>query len=91
MKKIDPKALAVSLGLTWSMVILLAGWVSAIGWCVQFVEVMGSVYIGYKPGFVGGIIGAVWAFFDGAIGGLVIALIYNAVTRAESKDELGKS
>ena len=81
MEKLSAKGLAVSLGLTWALGILLAGWVSSFGWCRGFVDVMGSVYIGYGPGFTGGLIGAVWAFFDGAVGGLVIALIYNAVCR----------
>ncbi|MEX0961665.1 MAG: bacteriophage holin [Simkaniaceae bacterium] len=67
----------LALGITWSFSILMAGWLAAFGWGPPFVEVMGSFYIGYEPTFIGAIIGAIWAFFDGAIGGLIFSLFYN--------------
>ena len=83
MEKLSIKGLAVALGATWSLGVLFAGWASMFGWCGKFVEVMGSIYIGYGSSFTGALIGAVWGFFDGAVGGLVIALIYNAVTKRQ--------
>lgn len=81
MEKLNVKALALALGVTWSLFVLCIGWAAGLGWGTRLVEVMSSVYIGYAPCFVGGIIGALWGFFDGAVGGLIIALVYNAVAR----------
>ena len=47
------------------------------------VALMGSLYVGYDASFLGGIVGALWAFVDGAIAGALIALIYNAVARTQ--------
>jgi hypothetical protein len=81
MKKLSVKGLAIGLGATWAICMLFAGWASIFGWCTKFVEVMGSIYIGFKPTFAGAIIGAIWGFFDAGIGGLIIAVIYNAVAK----------
>ena len=81
MEKLNVKALAVGLGVSWAFFMLFAGWVSIFGWGTEFVEVMASVYIGFKPSFLGGVIGAIWGFIDGAIGGAIIALVYNAIVK----------
>lgn len=60
---------------------LFAGWASILGWCAKFVEIMASIYIGFKPTFLGGIIGAIWGFIDGAVGGAIIAFVYNIATK----------
>lgn len=80
---LNVKALALALGLSWSFLILFTGWVSMFGWGTRFVEVMSSLYIGFAPTFFGGIIGAIWAFIDGAIGGAIVALVYNRVVRKQ--------
>lgn len=81
MEKLSVKGLAMGLGVAWSLCLLFSGWVAVFGWTTKFVELMGSVYIGYEPGIMGGLIGAAWGFVDGAIGGLIIAVTYNAVAR----------
>jgi len=81
MEKMNVKALAIALGSAWGLCMLFIGFASMFGMAEKFVEVMGSGYIGFEPTFVGSIIGAVWGFVDGAIGGIVIALIYNAVAK----------
>ncbi|MFQ5656124.1 MAG: bacteriophage holin [Candidatus Methylomirabilales bacterium] len=80
---LNVKALALALGVSWSFLILFTGWVSMFGWGTRFVEVMSSLYIGFAPTFFGGIIGAMWAFIDGAIGGAIVALVYNRVVRKQ--------
>ena len=80
MDRLNVKALAGGLGVSWALCILLAGWASALGWGERFVEVMSSVYIGYASSFFGGIIGAAWGLIDGALGGAVIAIVYNAIS-----------
>lgn len=79
MEKLNIKALAFGLGVSWAFAMLFLGWASMFGWGTKLVEVMASVYIGYAPSFLGGIIGAIWGFFDGAIGGAIIAYAYNNV------------
>jgi len=81
MNKLNVKALTIALGSAWALCMLLAGWAAMFGWSVKFVEVMGSAYIGFEPSFLGGIIGAFWGFVDGAVGGFVIAVIYNAIAK----------
>jgi len=81
MQKLSLKGLTIAFGATWGLCTLFAGWFSMFGWCGKFVDVMSSIYIGYSQSFFGSIIGALWGFLDGAIGGLIIALIYNAVTK----------
>jgi hypothetical protein len=86
MDKLRIVPLAVALGAVWALGVLFVGWVSSFGWGVNFVDVMSSMYIGYKPSFLGGIIGAIWAFVDGAIGGAIIAVVYNAFARKKQTE-----
>ncbi len=81
MGKLNVKALAVALGVAWAICVLFVGWASMFGWGTKFVEMMASVYIGFAPTFFGAVIGAGWAFVDGAIGGAIIAFVYNAVAK----------
>ena len=69
----------MGLGVSWAACMLFVGWAAVFGWGVKFVDVMSSVYIGFEPTVVGGIVGALWGFVDGAIGGLLIAVVYNRV------------
>ncbi len=84
MYKLNVKALAVALGVLWSVCMLFAGWGSMFGWGGKLVEVMASVYIGYTPTFWGALIGAMWGFIDGAIGGAIIAFVYNIIAREKT-------
>jgi len=81
MNRLNVKALAIALGSSWALCILFAGWAAIFGWSVQFVDVMGSVYPGYGASFLGGIIGALWGFVDGAVAGVVIAVVYNFASK----------
>ncbi|VAW59829.1 hypothetical protein MNBD_GAMMA11-108 [hydrothermal vent metagenome] len=83
MHKLNVKGLAIALGSAWGFCMLFAGWASIYGWAIEFVDIMGSVYIGYEATFIGAIIGAIWGFVDGATGGLMIAVIYNVVSKAK--------
>jgi len=85
MEKLSVKGLAVAIGGAWAICMLFLGWVAIFGWGVKVVEVISSVYIGFSPTFFGGIIGAAWGFIDGAIGGAIIALVYNAIVRKKGR------
>jgi hypothetical protein len=81
MQRLSVSAMALGFGLTWAVAVLSIGWTSTFGWGTRIVEVLSSLYVGYAPGFLGGTIGALWALVDGAIGGAIFALVYNAVVR----------
>ena len=79
MQKLDIKAFAAACGIAWAAGILFLGWAAAFGWGGRLVEVISSVYIGYRPTVLGAVVGALWALVDGAIGGAIIALLYNVL------------
>jgi len=81
--KLKPLALGVSLGLVWGLSIFITTWVSYYtGYANLFLQTMaGSIYPGYSITPVGSFTGFVYSFLDGLIGGGLIALIYNRITR----------
>jgi hypothetical protein len=81
MEKLSVKAFALACGITFAIYVVFIGWTAAIGWGTGIVNGLSSLYIGYAPSFLGGIIGGVYAFVDGAIGGAIFALLYNALVR----------
>lgn len=78
-QKINPKALALSLGIIWAVGIFLLGILPVIfnGWAKTMVLSISSLYIGFKPTFGGAVIGAIWGFVDGFISGWIIGWLYN--------------
>ena len=81
-QKCDPIALGIGIG------ILLAAYAFLLGliawwwdWGTVIVLTLSSLYIGYAPTLLGSIIGALWAFVDGFIAGVVIAWVYNKVRK----------
>lgn len=81
MNKCQPLALGIAIGVLWAAYVFFAGIAAMFGWGNAMVETLGSFYIGYAASFVGAVIGAVWAFVDGFIAGVVIAWIYNVVAK----------
>ena len=76
--KINVKAFALTVGLFWGFGLLFITW-----WIILFegasgdVTLIGRVYRGYCISLSGSLIGFVWAFFDGIIGGAIFAWLYN--------------
>ncbi|MBW2998436.1 bacteriophage holin [Candidatus Woesearchaeota archaeon] len=79
MEKLNVRAFAVSLGLVCGIGVFILGIVSMFGWGIILIRPISSIYVGFAPTVVGSLIGAVWAFVDGAIGGLIFATLYNYV------------
>lgn len=50
-------------------------------WGTAFVELLSSLYIGYKATFLGSIIGATWGFIDAGIGGAIVGWLYNKLAK----------
>lgn len=83
MAKLSVKGLGLACGIVWAFCNLVAGWTAMYGWGAKYVEIMGSIYFGYTATWLGGVVGSVWAFFDGAIGGMLVAFIYNKFVKSE--------
>ena len=77
MTKLNVKALALGLGISFGIYMLFLGLVSMFGWGIEIVNTLSSFYIGFEPSVLGAIIGAIWGFFDGLVGGAIIAFVYN--------------
>ncbi len=78
--RLSPKALAISLGVMWGLGVLCVGLAHQIwpGYGGAFLDLMASIYPGYHPGGMGAVIvAALYALVDGAVGGLVLAWVYN--------------
>jgi hypothetical protein len=77
MMRLSVKGLGLALGVTWGAGVLMLGLIGAIGWGRAVVDVLGSLYLGFRPTLLGSVIGGAWAFVDGAIAGIVVAWLYN--------------
>jgi len=76
--KLNVKAFALTCGLVWGFgVFFLTWWVIAFDGASTESIWLSHLYRGYSLSAVGSIIGLVWAFVDGTIGGAVFAWLYN--------------
>ena len=79
--RLDVKAFAFTAGILWGAVMFLVGFAHFIwpSYGSAFLEVMASLYPGYETTATidSVILGALYGFLDGAIGGLVFAWLYN--------------
>jgi hypothetical protein len=79
-----PFSFGLACGILWAICAFTMGMVvmmTAKEYGTAFVSSVGTLYIGYKATFLGSIIGAIWAFFDAFILGLVLIWLYNALKR----------
>lgn len=86
--KLNVKAFALAFGLWWGFgLFLLTWWIIAFDGPTGDVTMIGRLYRGYTITPIGSVIGLVWAFFDGLIGGLIFAWLYNLLAGKEKKAE----
>jgi len=78
MYRLKSSAFGLAAGLLWALAVagltLLATYA---GYGVELVELMGTIYWGVEPTWMGALIALPWAFVDGFIGGFLLAWIYN--------------
>jgi len=78
MAKLDIRAFALACGIIWGLCVFLLGIFSmSFNWGTKLVDAFSSLYIGYRSTILGSLIGCLWGLADGAIGGLLIAWVYN--------------
>jgi hypothetical protein len=71
---------ALTFGILWAVVFFLVAGAQQIWptYGVAFLDLMDGLYPGYAPdGFGSVILGSMYALVDGAIGGAVLAWLYN--------------
>ena len=81
MGKLQPLALGIAIGLLWAIYVGCLGIFAMLGWGNGLVAPLAALYIGYGPSIIGAIIGAIWAFVDGLVAGVVIAWVYNRIAK----------
>ncbi|MGD8305469.1 MAG: bacteriophage holin [Ignavibacteria bacterium] len=85
--ELSKRALGLSIGLTWGLTIMLATWWLLVdGSGGMTISKLSNFYIGYSYSWGGAVIGFLWGFVDGFIGGVVIAWLYNFFSKKIYKD-----
>jgi len=86
--KLNVKAFALTCGLVWGFgVFFLTWWVIAFNGASNEANWLSNLYRGYSLSAVGSIIGLVWAFVDGIIGGAIFAWLYNLLDSKYTANE----
>ena len=76
--KLNIAAFALAFGVWWGgAVFLLTWWLILLGADTGAMSLLQTAYIGYTLSPLGSLVGLVWGFIDGAIGGAVLAWLYN--------------
>lgn len=76
---LNSKALGIAMGILWGATVCLATvWILIAGSQGQTLAKLGVFYIGYDVSWYGAAIGLGYGFLDGFIGGILLAMIYNA-------------
>jgi hypothetical protein len=82
--RLNNKAFALTCGILWGAAVLLAAvWRLIFGYEGQVMSNLDHFYVGYSFSYVGAVVGGIWGFVDGAIGGLVFAWLYNKLAGAQ--------
>jgi hypothetical protein len=76
--KLNVKAFALACGIIWGVgLFALTWWIIAFEGATGQTTLIGQLYRGYRITPVGSVIGLIWAFFDGLVGGAIFAWLYN--------------
>ena len=80
---VRPCRVALAIAIVWAPALLILAVVTdhTVEYGHKLVEVIGSVYYGYGPGWGPGLVGMAWGFADAFIGTLVIVWVYNLLSR----------
>jgi undecaprenyl pyrophosphate phosphatase UppP len=62
--------------------VFFIGITAMFGWGNALVAALASLHLGYSASIVGAIIGAIWAFVDGLVAGVIVAWLYNMMAKS---------
>ncbi|MBS1266126.1 MAG: hypothetical protein MAG795_00091 [Candidatus Woesearchaeota archaeon] len=79
--QIDLKAMALSCGIICGAYVFLIGILASFGYGIAIVNLLSSLYLGFDATFVGALIGAIYAFIDGAVAALLFGWLYNNLSK----------
>ena len=88
--KLNVRAFALSCGIIWGVgLFLITWWIIAFEGVTEESTFIARIYLGYRISPLGSIIGLMWAFADGIIGGAIFAWLYNrfATCPSATKEE----
>lgn len=79
--KLNVRAFAMACALIWGLgLFALTWWIIAFEGSTEETTFIGRIYIGYSITPIGSVMGLLWGFFDGLIGGGIFAWLYNLFT-----------
>jgi len=79
--KLNVKAFGLTGGILWGAIMFIMTLAAMTGYGAGLMNAIGTIYIGYKVGFVGAFVGLVYGFLDGLIGCAVFAWLYNKLAK----------
>ncbi len=83
--KLNVSSMALAGGLVWgSFLFLITWWIIGFDGITGDVPFIGHVYRGYRISPAGSLIGFMWGFMDGMIGGALFAWLYNRFGESEA-------
>ncbi len=78
--KLNVRAFGLTCALIWGLgLFVLTWWIIAFDGQTGEATTFGRISRGYSISALGSVIGLVWAFFDGLIGGAIFAWLYNLI------------
>jgi len=79
--KLNVKAFALSSGLFIGLgIFFMTWWIILFEGSTKDPTIIGLVYRGYNISPLGTVYGLIWGFFDGMIGGAILAWLYNMLS-----------
>ena len=85
---LNVKAFALACGLLWGIgLFLITWWIIAFDGSTNEPTLIGRIYRGYNISPLGSLIGLAWALPDGAIGGAILAWLYNLIARPSAQPD----
>ena len=85
--KLNVRAFALTCGLIWGFgLLVLTWWVMLFDGATGQTTFIGQVYRGFNISPGGSLLGLIWGFFDGLIGGAVFAWLYNVLVGRKNAD-----
>lgn len=82
--KLSIKALALSMGILWSVCLFLWTLLNAltdVQWGVGMLQLLVGMYPWYEITVPGAFVGLIAGFIDGAVGGALLAWLYNKLVK----------
>jgi hypothetical protein len=85
--KLNVKAFAITCAVVWGFgLFFLTWWIIAFDGSSADPTFISKLYRGYTISPIGSVVGLVWAFFDGLVGGAIFAWLYNKVAGSKPSD-----